>query len=312
MSFRLSDLVIESVLRDGLFLVRRDPTIIDDIFKKQLVEELGPLMAAKYGEKEVNRIRAFFTGKEVSIVGDFKQAMTNLPSISIQLVSDTEAKDKARIGDEEPDSFNDFEEPEEIQALVRASDIGITAYDPLTGTCSLDDGDDLSKVIVNMILEDIDGAEFLIVGGIVEVVGLQQIIIKDRTGTIIPAATDINITGPALIKSSIDFEQREIRGTTDDQSILIGVHTEERLLTIYLYTMVKYIISARKASLIERGFDLATYSGSDFTRDFEYVEPVFQRFLTMSGITCNDWESDKVVPIEEVIIEGFPEDSEDC
>lgn len=311
MGFRLPDLILESVIREGLTSIRRDSTILDDMFKDQLTTELGSLMAAKYGEKELTRIKDFFAENEISFVGAFSQVMTNLPCFSIQLMDDSEAQNLARMSDEEQDTFDDFTEPDEIADLIRVSDVDITDYDPLTGTCYIDDSVDLTDVLKFMILEDIDGNEFLIYGGIVETAGSKQIVIRDRTGSATPDEDGINITGPAIIKSSIDFVQKERRGTTDNQKLLIGVHTEDRLLTIYLYLALKYFITSRKDTLITRGFDLASYTGSDFTRNVSYVEPVFDRFLTVSGIVENNWASDKVTPIEAIEVDGTPEDFED-
>lgn len=306
MSFKLPDLIIESVIRDGLESVRRDSSIIEDIFG-EISSKLGPMMDKKYGDKEVNRITDYFKEKEVSIVQAFSQVNTNLPAVSIQLLDDTESKNHTFLDDFEADITKEITDPEKLAALVVVSAIPITSYDSSTGKVGIDDSINLENVHVNHILEDIDGNEFKIVGGIVNESGSKQVNIEP--------GSDPNTIGPALIKSSINYEQFEQRGNHSDQRLLLGVHTEDRLLTIYLYTLVKYFLLARKADLIKRGFKLATYSGSDFTRNIEYVEPVFSRYLTVSGLIEDNWTSDKVIPIDIVDVKVLVEKDkagEDC
>lgn len=289
MSFKLPDLIIESVIRDGLEAIRRDTSLIEDVFG-EISSQLGSLMNSKYGDKEVSRIVEYFTEKEVHIVQAFTQVNTNMPAISIQLLDDTESIKYAYLDDFQADVTKPLTDPDDLAGLVVISGVSLDAYDPNTGIIDIDDAADLSNVHVNHILEDVDGKEFKIVGGIVNDTGAKQVVIETGTAP--------NLVGPALIKSSINYEQFEKRGNHSDQRLLLGIHTEERLLTIYLYILVKYFLLSRKVDLVKRGFKLATYSGSDFTRNIEYVEPVFSRYLTVSGLVADDWTSDKVIPID--------------
>lgn len=293
MSFQISDLVLESVIRDGFEAIRRDPSIVDDVFAQ--LKDLGPLMNKKFGQREINRIKKYFTDHEVSVVQAFSQVVDNLPCISIQLIDNPEDIKHAHLEDFEADIQQTFTDPEDLQNLVIISSISLDSYDPRSGTVYIDDSADLDKIHANHILVDVDGNEFQILGGIVNIPGSKQVVIEKQA--------EINLVGPAEIKSSIDFKQWEQRGVMEDEKLLLGIHTEERLLTIYLYILVKYFIVSRKLDLINRGFQLATYSGSDFTRNIDYVEPVWSRYLTVSGKVQNDWISDKVIPIDLVDVE---------
>ncbi len=295
MGFKVTDLIIESVIRDGMEAVRRDETIVDDIFG-DLSSRLGPLMSSKYGDKEIRKIKEYFQENEVSVVHSFAQVPSNLPCVSIQLIDNTEKTARTATGGAYLDDFvedvqEDITDSEELAALVIQSSISIDSYDSTSGIIKISDATDLAAVHVNNIFEDIDGSEFPIVGGIVEDAGSKQVMIAP--------GSELNIVGPALIKSAINFKQFERRGNQEDERMLMGIHTQDRLITIYLYILVKYILSARKKDIIDRGFQLSTFSGSDFTRNEEYKgDVVFSRYLTLSGFVQNDWASDKVIPID--------------
>lgn len=293
MSFQIPDLIIESVLRDGFEAARRDPSILDDVFAQ--LKNLSPLMNRKYGQKEIRKIKDWFANKEVSIVQAFSQVVDNLPCISIQLIDDTESIKYAHLDDFEDDVQQTFTDPEKLAGLVILSGFTVDSYDELSGTLYVPDTVDLSKIHANHIYVDKNGDEFPIVGSIVNEDGAKQFGIKPLS--------EPDISGTGEIKSSLDFEQWEKRGNIEDQKMLLGIHTEERLLTIYLYILVKYILNSRKKDVITRGLQLPTYSGSDFTRNLDYVEPVFSRYLTVSGIVQNDWISDKVTPIDLVEVD---------
>lgn len=298
MSFIISDLIVESIIRDGMESVRRDPTIIDDIFQ-DISRNLGPLMDAKYGDREINKIKEYFTEREVHVVQAFSQVESNLPAVSIQLIDNTESIPRAHLDDWEDDVQTPITDPKDLADLIVVSGIIITAYSPSSGTIHIDNSINLADVHVNHLIVDVDGTEFPITGGIDNTLGQKQVMIG--------ADSAFNDAGPALIKSALNFTQHEQRGVIEDERLLLGIHTEERLLTIYLYTLIKYFLLARKKDLIERGFQLSTFSGSDFTRNLEYVEPVFSRYLTVSGIIQNSWTSDKVIPIDLVDVEVLVE-----
>lgn len=291
--FVMSDLVIESVIREGLEIVRRDPTVIDDVFAQ--LKLIAPMITRKYGDKEIQKIKDFFINKEVSIIQSFSQVQANMPCVSIQLLDDSESAKYAHLDDFELDVQVPITDPEELAALVIETGIPVSGYDPLSGTVSVPDSVDLSKVHVNHIFVDADQTPHTIVGGIVNENGAKQFLVAIQS--------EVQTVGNGEIKSSINYKQYEQRGVVDDEKILLGIHTEERLLTIYLYVLIKYFILSRKKQMIERGFKIATFSGSDFTRNLDYHEPIFSRYLTVSGITQNNWISDKVIPIDLVEVE---------
>lgn len=292
MGFRLPDLIVESVIREGFASVRRDSTIIDDVFE-DLVQSFN---SKKYGDREINRIKEFCRTKEVRIVHSFAQVPIGLPCVSIQLMADDEDKAITHLDDFEEDIQRTHTDPDDIANEVVLSGLSAESYDPLTGIVIFDDATDLSLVHRNQLFEDADGTTFRILGSIDTTPG--------NVSFAIDKAQEPNLVGPCQVRSSINFEQFEIRGTVDQVRLLIGVHAQDRLMTIYLYTLLKYFLSARKLDLVRRGYQSFSFSGSDFTRNNNYAEPVFERFLTTSGIVQDSWNSDKVIPIEDIEIEA--------
>lgn len=291
MGFRLPDLIVESVIRDGLANLRRDTSIVDDVFE-DLVQSWA---AKKYGAKELDRIKEFLRTKEVKFVQAFAQVPMSMPCISLQLLSDDEDRQITHLDDFEEDRQTTFTDPEDVAKEVIVPNVSVNSYDSLTGILTLDIGTNLTSVHPNHLFQDVAGNKFKILPGIVDQSGQKSIIIDKGQSP--------ELIGPCQIVTSINFKQHEIRGTADQAKLLLGVHSEDRLLTIYLYTLVKYIIKSRTLDLIDRGFQLPTFSGSDFARNNNYTEPVFERFMTVSGMVQDSWNSDKVTPIDDVEIQ---------
>jgi hypothetical protein len=285
--FILPDLVIESVIRDGFENVRRDLSIIDDIFASFTQAHLTP----KYGAAEIAKIKNFVANKEVGVVNAFSQVNANLPCISIQLLDDVEDQAHNFMDDFEEDLRLPLSEEEEA-ALIVLENIIPEYYDINSGSIGIPDSIDLSPIYANLLFVDANGNEFPIVGSINNTVGTKSIGVLKGSNVII---SDL-----CHIKSSLNYKQYEKRGTIETEKLLIGIHTEERLVTIYLYQLIKYFLLSRKPDLISRGFQKSTFSGSDFTRNLEYGEPVFDRFITATGLIQNSWLSDKVELIDNI------------
>ena len=91
-------------------------------------------------------------------------------------------------------------------------------------------------------------------------------------------------------------------------TINVGIHTKEQLLTKYLYHLTKYFILSSKLDLIRQNFIIATFRGSDFSRDASWQgDHVYTRFLNISGKTEDSWiDLDEVLAgIEQVDINVY-------
>lgn len=295
MSFNIPELVLESLVRDGIQNVRNDQTIIDDIFK-QLTRAYN---SAKYGASEIAKIKTLVQ-KEIAVVYAYHEVDAKPMSISIMVGSDNEHKPRAHMGDHYDEISEEITNPVELQALHRVDNLSVLSFDSLTGKVQVDPATDLSQIFRGMIYVDSADVEHDITGTISNEIGdkfffinkLDEVDISDTTG---------------FIKSSLNYKQYEVRGVTSDIQLILGVHTKDALTTKYLYTLLKYFILSRKNDMISRGVYLSSFSGSDFNRDSQYVgDQVFSRFLTISAKIDDSWRSDQVVLIDHVEINPIP------
>lgn len=284
--FILADLELEAVLRDGFTALRQDNTLVTDLFG----DLLQPQLYTKYGDKEVNKLINFFNTKEVSIVHSFNLVPSNLPCISIQLIDNPEEVDKAHLSDFE-EQFTVSMTPQELTTTVIVASIQPTAYNSLSGILSIPDSVDLTNVFAGQLFVDTSGNQFTILPGINNTAGSKTLIIGKGLSP--------NISAAGQIQSSVQYDQYEQQGVFERERLLLGIHTSDPLLTKYIYTVVKYTLNSRREILQSRGMQIATYSGSDFTRSNSYPgNTIFDRYVTVTVMTNNQWRADKVVPIE--------------
>lgn len=295
--FNVPELIIESLIRDGIDNVRNDPKIIDDLFA-QLTRNYN---LRKYGAAEITKIKAL-VAKEIAVTFSYHEVDAKVPCFSIMIGSDTESAKRDHLGDYYAGETEEITDSEELQALRRVENLEIISYNELTGEVAVADSADLSEVYRNLIYVDSANNEFVITGGINNLPGQKTFFIQKQ------AEVDFSDNN-GYIKSSLDYKQFEVKGVTSDVQLILGVHSKDALTTKWLYVLLKYFILSRKKDMIKRGLYLAMFSGSDFNRDQEYVaDHVFTRFLTISGKVDDTWRSDQVVLIDNIEIDAKPID----
>lgn len=295
MSFNMPELILESIIRDGIQNVRADKTIIDDVFS-QLTRSYA---SRKYGTSEITKIKSLID-KEIAVLYSYHQVDSKVPCFSIMVGGDDEFKPRAHLGDHYDEVQEDIVNPTELQALHRVNNIIVLSYDNKSGKILVDDSTNLSQIYSGMIFVDSLGTEHTIVGGINNTPGDKSFFI--------PKGDEVDFsTTTSYIRSSLDYKQYEVRGVTSEVKLIIGVHTKDALTTKYLYTLLKYFILSRKKDIIKRGLYISTYNGSDFNRDSAYVaDQVYTRFLTISAKIDDTWRSDQVTLIDNVEIDCEP------
>jgi hypothetical protein len=290
----LADLIIESVIRDGLEYLRRNPDVVDDIF--------GTLTMAyasrKYGSAELTKIKNLLTTKNIAVVHSFHEAAAKTPCYSIQLANEAEAKERAHLGDFEADvQVNILGD----STLIRVPSFTPTSYATQSGKIAVPDGVDLDPIGPGFIFVDASNNSFTVQPGISNDLGNKFFFI----GT----GLQPNLGAGCYIKTFLDFTQHEVKGDTSQVNIIIGVHSKDALLTKYLYVILKYILKSRKSDLIKRNFINSTFQGSDFTRDLKYEgDIVFTRFFTAMGQVDDSWVSDNVQLIDLIEVDAQPDD----
>jgi hypothetical protein len=295
--FNIPELIIESLIRDGIDNVRAKPEILDDIFA-QLTRTYA---SRKYGQPEIEKIKTLME-KEIAVIYSYHQVDAKVPCFSIMVGTDNENKPRAHLSNEYVQIEEQIVDPIKLQALHRVDNISVTSYDPLTGKVVVADGTDLSPVYHGMIFVDADNSEHPILGGINNTVGDKSFFIQKND--------DVSFATPtSYIKSSLNFESFEIKGLTSEVQLVIGVHSKDALTTKYLYILLKYFIFSRKPDMIKRGMYLSSYNGSDFNRDSQYLgDQVYTRFLTVSGRVDDLWRSDQITLIDNIVVTATPVD----
>lgn len=289
MSFVLPELVIEACLRDGFQNARNNEEVIEDVFGN-LTRSFAD---KKYGQAEIDKIKALVQNKEVSIIHSFNLVDANIPCVSIQLIKDTEDTSRTSLGD-----YSAMEDvPFEDQSVtVIVASFTPTAYNTLTGIVTLPDAVNLSAVYANLLFVDQAGVEHTILGGIDNTVGSKKFAIATNS--------DVTLGVGCEIKTSINFTRYMAKGNVERVSILLGIHTKDALTTKYVYTLVKYFLLSRKKDLITRDMQLATYDGSDFNRNMEYRgDLVYSRYITVSGMVQHDWRAELVELVDNVNVQ---------
>lgn len=293
MSFAFPELVIESVIRDGLEDIKNNPEFLDDVFG----EFTKSYATRKYGQAEIDKIKALIDKKNIAVVHSFHEAAAKSPCYSIQLGLEAEDRQTTHLDDFEDDLRVPITEAARLELLVKADNVVPSDYTPTTGKVSVPDSVDLSGVYAGYIFEDGAGNIHKVLPGISNAPG-------DKFFFVAPNS-NVDTVDPGEIRSFITEDQFEVRSVSNEVRIMIGVHTKQALLTKYLYVLLKYFLLSRKADAIKRCFARMSLEGSDFTRDFEYQgDMVFTRFLTIKGYTDDVWRSDQVNLIDAVEIDG--------
>jgi hypothetical protein len=294
--FILPELIVESIIRDGIQNVNNDPTIIDSVFQ-QLTRSYN---SRKYGANEIAKIKTLLT-KPIAVVYSYHEVDAKVPCFSIVVGSDTEDKALARLNDYEDTFQEDIIDAGKLAALIKVANVLPLTYDTLSGRITVADSVDLSDIYKGCIFVDGANAQHEVLQGIDNTPG-------EKAFFIAPGST-VDMINPGDIRSSLNYEEFEVRGVTGNVQLVIGCHSKDALTTKYLYILLKYFILSRKYDMIKRCMFLATYSGSDFNRDSAYVaDQVFTRYLTINAKVEDRWRSDQVVLIDQIIIEPEPID----
>ena len=291
--FVLPDLVVESVLVEGFQILRRYPDKIDTILSC-LSESYNE---KKYGQNEINKLKEFFSKKEVAIVHAFSECNAHDLSISIQLTSDIEMENRALLSDyagkvTEGLGENQYSStaPITAQSLIIVDNLVPSSFNSLTGAINIMAGD-LSEVQSDLHFQDASGVKHKILG------------VDDSNSVIfVEPGSDVDVSDFGQVVSQITSRDFEVHSTREKQSLILGVHSKNRLTALYLYVIVKYILNAKRVDLHKRGFELPQYSGSDFTRDLSHLaDVVHTRFITVTGQVCESWV-DILGPLEQAEI----------
>ena len=291
--FKLPDLILESVLREGFQLLRKTPAHIETILSSLNFD----YNRKKYGQPEIDKLKEFFLKKEVAIVHSFSEVNAHDMSVSIQLTADVEMENRTLLSDyggkvTEGLGENQFSglDPITSESLVVEDAIVPSGYASGTGIISISVGD-FTDINSGLVFKDASGAEHSIIG-----------VDETNSKIYVKPGSIVDVSDFCQVISKLESRDFEVRATREKQSLILGIHAKNRLTALYLYIIVKYIINAKRVDIHKRGFELPTYSGSDFTRDLSHLaDIVHTRFITVTGQICETWV-DILGPLEQAEI----------
>jgi len=268
MSFKLSELILEATLRDGLSMIKSSINTSTDKIEDIFGSLKDPWLATYFGQAEIDRIKDAILNKPISIVQGYPLTDLKEPTIAINLINNQELESYASFEDYQDTISTDIT-PQVIKANFTPLSYDLTSgMIDVTGVLS-----NLNGITLNSIFVDGNGDNYPITGGITDEVG-------DKHFLILSGFPSVNLTNCNVI-SNVSYTSAKSKATRESEDIQIKIITEDALLTKYLYTIIKYIILSYKKSLILRGVELSTYYGTDFDRGNYLPENLFTRDLNL-------------------------------
>lgn len=287
MGFIFTDLVVESIIRDGLADMRAKLSTSNDQVPDLFSEMLASHLSVKYGSSEIAKIESMVLNNDIAVVHAFAQIATSIPCISLQLVSNSEDESLAGVSDFAGNA------DVSITPTIYVSGITCDSYDPIIGVVDMSSANpNLAQVRTGNMFQDGTLNKYEIIGAIDNTLGHKTIAIEK--------GLTLNLTGCSIM-SATSIERRETKYIPDRESIMIGLHTENALQTKYLYNIVKYILVSRKDDLIQRGAGLISLEASDFTFDISKLpDNVFTRSITARLLVYHTFRTGLVQLVDSV------------
>ena len=280
MGVPLSELVLESVIRDGLGAIRADLDILDDLFSKFNLA----YFSTQYGQSKIDEIKTYIQNNQIRIVQSWAMVPMSVPCISIQLEAASEDPDIQQFS-------NEYEEIDtDITPTIVIDPVTPGTYNPVTGKLIIANPDDvdLSLICPGMNYIDASGTPFSIQAGNSNITGNKFINIGQ--------AKEPDLSDDGRIESSIDKKRTERRMIRMREVISLGCHASNDIhLAKFIYYILIYILKSRQASIIDRGLELDFSQGSMYNRDDKFEgENIFSRFIRFNCISQFDWDQEEV------------------
>ena len=252
MAFIPSELVLESVILDGLTLIRNSIDTDDDKIEEIFAELSSAHLNKYYGDAEINKIKSLVK-ENIYVTQSYPLGDEKIPLIVINGQNESE--------DESMEYFEDFagEEDTPISPAVIVGPFNADSYSTITGKITLNvSNPDLSDVRITHYFQDGTGNKFKILGGITNNPSDKHFLIATNQ--------TINLTNSSVV-SPVAVSRKTIKSNVIQVDLSIDIIAKTPLFVKYLYIMLKYIIASSKEEMIRRGFGLVKFTGSSFVSD---------------------------------------------
>lgn len=272
------DLVIKTAIELAIEDIRKNGWIIEDIFRT-LVE--NPLLAQKYGMKEIARAKEFLLNNKINIYMRHRLDKMEYPCITISIGNSNEDKSLATLGDQSV-AFEEYDANEigkPVKFLVKP--FKPVSYDKTTGILELPETiEEYRYIDAGMLLVDPATGNAFIINGKAGTNGL-----KITEGSTLPKGE------LAIIPQYHIYRARRERAISQEQ-YTIGCHTHGDPSTlIFLFSLVKYGLYRYREGLLEyNNFQISNLSCTDMIKNDQMAEEnVYSRWITLSGQVEESW-----------------------
>lgn len=252
MPFFPSELILESIILDGLTSIRNSIGTSEDKIEEIFSELSSAHLNKYYGDAEINKIKDLVK-ENIYVSQAYPIGDEKLPLIVINASGESE--------DESTETLEDFAEEEDfdINPNVIVGPFNADSYSSVTGKITLDIANpDLSNVRITHYFQDGNGERFKILGGITNNP-------SDKHFLIAPNQI-VNLTNSQVV-SPVFITKKTIKRISTQVDLSIDIIAKTPLFVKFLYIMLKYIIASSKEEMIRRGFGLVKFSGSSFVSD---------------------------------------------
>lgn len=306
MSFTPSDLVLLKLFKQGMAEIRANPWVLDFIFER-LIEEATDLQKT-YGEKEIDRAKKWFLKNNIDVRLAYNLDGIQFPCITIELMSQSESKPHATLGDVAAPPWDEDVNQNEyvIKPRSLAGPYPSVNYNLTTGEVTLPDGFDTELIFKGQALYSPNSKNEYVISSINKTTTNSFYIntgVRDdfTGGYITPAYQTLKV-------------RREIAMFNEQYNFKIMVQGDAGHL-IWLHTIVSYLLlKFRKTLLEKKNIGLTTISSGPMIQEQQEQyggEIVYSREISMEGICEVTWVSDILQKFEGVIFSLEPTAIED-
>jgi hypothetical protein len=293
MSAPMTEFTIETILRDGLNELRLTPNKLDDVFSIFN----SAFFSTQYADK-IAEIKTYITNNQIKLTQALSLQPTDMPCISIQLISSEEHEDEQNFSNMLP------EEDEAKTPTVLVPVVTPGTYDIVTGKLTVVNAADLSMICPGLIFVDNSGNKFEIGSGNSNLSGNKFINIGP--------GKEPDLSDDGFIESSIDIKRTDRRKIRLRETISLGCHAANNVhLAKFLYYIVVYIIKSRQLSMENRGLALDSHTASLFDREGQFEgEHIFSRHIQLNVLTTFEWDQEEVNLIDcfDISLKGASKD----
>lgn len=272
------DVIIKTAIELGLEDLRNNIWILDDIFSDFID---NPLLAQKYGQKEIQNAKDFILNNKIHVVMAHRLDKEEFPSVTIAMGSSNEDKTLATLGDLDVEVVE--YDPEYIGKPISwvVQPFNIVSYDSITGLVTIPKLDSFKYINEGMLLVDTE-------------TGNAWPIKSKKSDNIIEIAQDSDFGDAQKFAIAPKYRgykaRRERIISQENYSIGCHIHGDPSNL-LFLFSFVKYSLLRYREGLLEHNnFQLSNLNCSEMVKNNSFqAENVFSRFITLSGQAEESW-----------------------